>query len=316
MTDAAGCTLLHVGVGNLSQYLSLPEAPKHSKKIDKLFACLRVVLEVVTSTADTLVKPDSAGSCVSFINQRNEKGLTALHMAAALPSNVHALQVVQLLLSHGADPLLVDSSGFTAETIAGFHANHLTVNRLQNGANRMAQRQLSAGAGQQYQPYNQPASQPNNQPNNQPVSQPPSNWPTSQPSSPTLLHQTIKNSSTLQPILVQAPPPAPQPTGLQVAGCHSVFSQQAPHPQSVQFQPRGQMTQPHQMPLMDPRRAPVPTLSTSFPPPMMHQPQLRPPLPHSYQPLVGNFHWTNFLQQGSMHGTRSRGTHQLPPPPN
>ena len=300
VTDAAGCTLLHVGVEKMSKYLHLPDARNHSKKIGSLFACLRVVLEAVTSTAHTHAKSGSARSATDLVDQRNEKGLPALHMAAALPNNVHALQVV--LLTHGADPLLVNSSGFTAEMIARVCSNYLATDRLQKGVQR---NMPAAGAGQQYQPASQP--------HNQPSSQPPFDWPTNQPPTQYTPHHAAAPPPAPQSMLVQAPPPQMMP---RVAG--SVFSKQAPLPQSVQLQPQGQMPQPHQMHRMDLRWAPVQAMST-FPPPVMHQPQLlppRPPLPHSARLLIGNFHSPNFVHPERMHGTGSRGMHHLPPRPN
>lgn len=105
------------GLGTQASLLHYPAANGNLEVVKYLLSLLVVDVQPAESTS-TETQPSTDKSAPQLVNHQNVSGNTPLHWAAV---NGH-LEVVQLLVQHGADPTIVNAAGRDAVVEAEFSA--------------------------------------------------------------------------------------------------------------------------------------------------------------------------------------------------
>jgi len=306
---------LHQGVSRLWQYLSLQARTNVVRQCSDLVHCIRMLLDAVVASAaaigSTNASFDQATLISWFVNRISDTGLLALHLAAALASDTHALQVTQLLVGYGADIHLISPSGMTAETIARTSGNGLCAETLMwmraqgsHGATLPPSQQLALS--QLQEPSAPPLYVPVQHINQSQLLQPslPSTFQPQQP----LHQQSLQAPTPGQP----CPPPPPTPS-------QPVCLSQYGIPPSMQLQRLQRLPPPPplQSPLLYPQQPPPPQPP---PPPRPHPQALQPAglqqmsqgVGYSSQLMATQQHQLSATQQATLPAIPQ--TPQMPPP--
>ncbi|RVX72788.1 hypothetical protein B0A52_03141 [Exophiala mesophila] len=106
------------GLGSQASLLHYPAANGNLEVVKYLLSLLVVETQPTGETTSTETQPPVDKSAPQLVNHRNVSGNTPLHWAAV---NGH-LEVVRLLVQHGADPTIVNAAGRDAVVEAEFSA--------------------------------------------------------------------------------------------------------------------------------------------------------------------------------------------------
>lgn len=104
------------GLGTQASLLHYPAANGNLEVVKYLLSLLAVVQPAESTSTET--QPSADKSAPQLVNHQNISGNTPLHWAAV---NGH-LEVVRLLVQHGADPTIVNAAGRDAVVEAEFSA--------------------------------------------------------------------------------------------------------------------------------------------------------------------------------------------------